>query len=428
MKRVRRRSLWQEAQRFLAGGVNSPVRAFQAVGEEPLFVSRARGAYLFDERGRRYIDYIQGWGPAILGHAHPAVMAAIRQQLQQGLAFGLPTAVETALAREIAAALPSIEQLRFTSSGTEACMSAIRLARGVTGRTKIVKFEGGYHGHGDGFLVKAGSGMATFGLASSAGVPKAVADETIVLPYNNVPVVHEALERLGSSVACVIVEPVAANMGVVAPEPGFLSMLRQVTKQQQILLIFDEVITGFRLAYGGAQTVFKVRPDLTILGKIIGGGLPCGAFGGPRALMSRLAPTGDVYQAGTLSGHPLAMAAGLATLRWLKAHPPYALLAARTRRLVDGLRRIAADSKMPVQVQASGSLWTAFFARRPVTGWATARQASTERYAQWFRCLRREGVLLPPSQFEACFVGVAHTDGLVDATMHAARAAFRAMA
>jgi glutamate-1-semialdehyde 2,1-aminomutase len=275
--------------------------------------------------------------------------------------------------------------------------------------------------------VKAGSGLATLGLADSAGVPASVAQATMVLPYNNVPVVRDVLERQGSTMACVIVEPMVANMGVVPPEPGFLHMLREVTTRKKIVLIFDEVITGFRVAYGGAQTLYQIYPDLTVLGKIIGGGLPCGAFGGRRTLMRHLAPEGPVYQAGTLSGHPLAMAAGLATLLWLKTHRPYTALAQRTQRLADGLRRIAADTKLPLVVQSAGSLWTPFFARQPVTEWATAKQADVERYAQWFRTMRREGVLLPPSQFEASFVGVAHTEAMVDATIRAARAAFRAM-
>ncbi len=417
--------LWRQAQRYLVGGVNSPVRSFHAVGGTPLFIERARGSKLYAADGRAYLDLIMGWGPQILGHAHPAVMAAARRQLQCGAAYGLPTRSETALARAITTAMPSIEQVRFTSSGTEACMSAVRLARGATGRTKILKFSGCYHGHADAFLVKAGSGLATSGVVDSAGVPGAVARETLVAEYNDLDGVARLLRATGRSVACLIVEPVAANMGLVPPQPGFLQGLRRLCTRYGALLIFDEVITGFRVAYGGAQQRFHVRPDLTILGKVIGGGFPCGAFGGRRSLMRELAPAGPVYQAGTLSGHPLAMEAGLAMLAQLRRPGVYARLEAAAASLAGALRREARKAEVPVQVAQLGSLCTLFFAAQPVTGWSTANAVDRPRFARFFRAMLAQGIVWPPSQFEACFLSTAHTAADRARIVRACRSALR---
>ena len=420
--------LWQQAQRYLVGGVNSPVRSFRSVGGAPLFIERGQGSKLYAADGRAYIDLIMGWGPHILGHAHPAILAAVTRQLKRGAAFGLPNALETELARRIAHAMPSVEQVRFTSSGTEAAMSAVRLARGITGRARVIKFAGGYHGHGDAFLVQAGSGAATFGVADSAGVPRAVARQTLVAEYNDLASVERLFHAAADGVACVVVEPAAANMGLVPPQPGFLDGLRRLCDRHSALLIFDEVISGFRVAYGGAQARFGVRPDVTVLGKIMGGGLPCGAVGGPRRLMKRLAPLGDVYQAGTLSGHPLAMAAGIATLDELKRPGVYAKLEASGQALAGGLRQAAAAAGVPAQVAQLGSLFTLFFAERPVTGWRTARGCDRERFARFFHAMLAHGVVWPPSQFEACFLSLAHTTADRAHILRAARAALAAVA
>jgi glutamate-1-semialdehyde 2,1-aminomutase len=403
-----------EARRVLVGGVNSPVRAFRRVGGEPIVAARGRGAILQDVQGRRFVDCVMGWGALILGHAHPEVMRAARLQLLRGPLFGLTTPPEVALARQIADAIPSIEQVRFTPSGTEACMTAIRVARAATGRSKVLSFEGCYHGHSDGLLVRRGSGLATLGLSGSAGVPASIAQETIVIPYNDTGALEEAIGRFGELIACAILEPVAANMGVVPPQPGFLRRVRELTAARGILLIFDEVVTGFRVAYGGAQSALGVTPDLTVLGKIIGGGFPIGAVGGPTRLMARLAPEGDVYHAGTFAGHPMAMAAGLATLQALRRQRPYAALEALGRRLEDGLRRALTHTEPQVQINRFGSMLTVFFGGRRVVSFADAQAADAKRFAAWAGRLRSRGILVPPSPFEALFLSTAHTSAQID--------------
>lgn len=420
--------LFKRAERLIPGGVNSPVRAFRAVGRAPLFVREASGAYITDADGNRYIDYVGSWGPMILGHAHPVVIEAVREAAARGTSYGAPTELEIELAGEITTAFPSIDRVRLTSSGTEATMSAIRLARGFTGRDRIVKFEGCYHGHSDGLLVKAGSGLATFGTPDSAGVPADVARNTIVVPFNDAEALAKAFKEQGSEIACVIIEPVAGNMGCVPPRSGYLEAVREVTSAHGALLIFDEVITGFRVAYGGAQQLYGVKPDLTCLGKIIGGGLPVGAFGGRADVMDGLAPVGPVYQAGTLSGNPLAVSAGLAILKLLKETNPYPELELRGSRLEQGLRDAAAEASTPATVNRLGSMLTAFFTEGPVTDWPTARESNTEQYARFFRAMLEEGVYLAPSQFECAFVSAAHSDELIERTIEAARSAMHAVA
>jgi len=380
--------LFDNAQKVLAGGVNSPVRAFKAVGGTPLFIRRASGAEIIDADGNRYIDFVGSWGPMILGHAHPKVVSAIRTQVAKGTSYGAPTELETEMAELIISALPSLEKIRFVSSGTEAAMTALRLARAHTGRDKIVKFSGCYHGHSDALLVKAGSGATTLGIPDSAGLTREILSNTLVLPYNDSVAVETLFKNMGDSIAAIIVEPVAANMGLVMPKSGFLESLRNLTSRHGSILIFDEVITGFRLAFGGAQIVLGVTPDLTCLGKIIGGGLPVGAVGGRRDIMNLLAPLGPVYQAGTLSGNPLAMAAGLATLKELKKNQPYSNLKRRTEKLLAGL---------PARISQMGSLFTIFF-------------DDVGKYPKFFHALLEEGVYFPPSQFEVCFVSTAHSD------------------
>lgn len=426
MQREHSRRLFEEAQRLLPGGVDSPVRAFRAVGGEPFFVARGEGAYLTDVDGNRYLDYVCSWGPLILGHAHPAVVAALREAVGRGTSYGAPTELEVRLARLVQEAFPSIEMLRFVSSGTEAAMSAIRAARGFTGREKLIKFEGCYHGHADGLLVRAGSGAATFGVPDSAGVPATLARETIALPFNDLAAVRRTLEAVGREVACVIVEPVVGNMGVVLPRRGFLSGLRELTARHGVLLIFDEVITGFRLAFGGAQEAYGVPADLTCLGKIIGGGLPVGAYGGRREILEQVAPLGPVYQAGTLSGNPLAMTAGIETLRLLKTTGFYKGLEERAAALEEGLRAAAAGGT--VRVQRAASMLTVFFTDREVWSWNDAERADRQRYARFFRSLLEQGVYFPPAQFEAAFVSAAHTAADIAETIRAARAAFAAAA
>ncbi len=420
----RSKALFEEAKRLLPGGVNSPVRAFRAVGGDPLMIERAVGSRLYDVDGHAYIDYVGSWGPMIVGHAHPAVVKAIQEAAAQGVSYGAPTPWETVLAGMVVEAVPSIEMVRFVNSGTEATMSAIRLARGVTGRTRIVKFEGCYHGHADSLLVKAGSGAMTFGVPDSLGVPPDLARQTITLPYNDTDAVHAAFQAVGKEIACVIVEPVAGNMGVVPPRPGFLEALREITAAHRSLLIFDEVMTGFRLGRGGAQAFYGIRPDLTCLGKIIGGGLPVGAYGGPRSIMEQVAPLGQVYQAGTLSGNPLAMRAGIETLRLLEEPGFYERLEAKGKQLEEGLRELAAQSGIAMQCQRIGSMFTGFFARQPVIDYQTARAADTDRYAGFFRAMLEGGVNLPPSQFEAAFLSDAHSAADIEGTLVAAKAAF----
>ena len=427
MKLSRSAELLEKARRYIPGGVNSPVRAFKAVGGNPLFIRKGQGSYIFDADSNRFIDYVCSWGPLILGHAHPSVVAAIQEAAKRGTSFGAPTELETELARMITGAMPQVEMLRFVNSGTEATMSALRLARAFTGRDKIIKFDGGYHGHADGLLIKGGSGLATLGIPDSPGVPEGYAQNTLVAPYNNAAAVNQLFERFPDQIAAVIVEPVAANMGLVPPRPGFLEGLREATRQHGALLVFDEVITGFRLAHGGARAVFNVTADLTCLGKIIGGGLPVGAYGGRRDIMQLMAPSGPVYQAGTLSGNPLAMTAGLATLGELEKSGFYDALDKKATALQEGLRGAAADAGISVQVPRAGSLLTVFFAANPVVDYETARRADTAAFKRFFHGLLDAGVYWPPSQFEAVFVSAAHTDEDIRMTVAAAAKAFREM-
>jgi glutamate-1-semialdehyde 2,1-aminomutase len=426
--RERSREIYRRASDLLVGGVNSPVRAFAAVGGEPLIVERASGARLFDADGNEYLDYIGSWGAMILGHAQPAVTAALAEQAARGTSYGVTTELEVRLAEEIRAALPSIERIRFVSSGTEAAMSAIRAARGFARRDCIVKFEGGYHGHADSFLSEAGSGLATFGIAASAGVPESFAALTLNAPYNDVQAMEQIFAARGAEIAAVIVEPVAANMGVVPPERGFLEALREITRKHGALLVFDEVITGFRMGWGGAQNVFGIKPDLTVLGKIIGGGMPVAAYAGRADVMKMVAPEGPVYQAGTLSGNPLAMRAGLATLGELKRAGLYEELAARTARLAEGLGAAAREAGVAARINVAGSLMTLFFTGDAVRDYTSAKRSDTKRFARFFREMLDRGILLPPSQFEALFLSAAHTDADVERTVAAARECFAVMA
>ena len=418
MKRSRSKKLFQEAQRYLPGGVDSPVRAFNAVGGEPLFIKRGCGSKIYDADGNEFIDYVCSWGPLILGHAHPQVVEAVCRAAERGTSFGAPTELETKLAKMICEAMPSIEKIRFVSSGTEATMSALRLARAFTRRDKILKFDGCYHGHSDGLLVKAGSGVATLGLPDSSGVPAGYASNTLVSSYNNLCQVEEIFDE-HQDIAAVIVEPVAANMGVVKPQPMFLEGLRAITESQGALLIFDEVITGFRVAYGGAQELYGVKPDLTCLGKVIGGGLPVGAYGGRDEIMSMVAPSSSVYQAGTLSGNPLAMSAGIATLEALRRGGVYEELERKSRRLETGIARAAEASGTMVKTARIGSLITVFFASNLPADYESARRADTAGFAKFFNALLERGVYWPPSQFEAAFVSLAHSDDDIEATISA---------
>ncbi len=402
--------LFAEAKKVIPGGVNSPVRAFGSVDATPLFIRSAKGANIYDSEGREYIDYVLSWGPMLLGHCHPRVIEAITTAAGRGTTFGAPTELETEMAQMIVAAFPAIDMVRMVSSGTEAVMSAIRLARGYTGRDKILKFEGCYHGHSDSLLVKAGSGVATLGIPGSPGVPRQLAELTITVPFNDLAGVKAALEKEGDSIACIIVEPVAGNMGVVLPQEGFLQGLRELTAKQGILLIFDEVITGFRVTYGGYQNIIGLTPDLTCLGKIIGGGLPVGAFGGRREIMEKLAPSGPVYQAGTLSGNPVAMAAGIATLQILKESArEYEQLAETTAEFCTALQCLFGKKGLPNRINRCGSLFTAFFTDAEVVNYATAARSDTKLFARYFRGMLAEGINLAPSQFEAAFLSFAHT-------------------
>src|SRR5437867_11894493 len=418
-------SLFAAAQRLIPGGVNSPVRAFKGVGGSPFFVDRAEGARIVDVDGRSYIGCLGSWGPLILGHAAPAVVEALGETARRGTSYGAPTAQEVEMAERIGRAVPSMEMLRLVSSGTEAAMSAIRVARGATGRDLIIKFDGCYHGHADSLLVKAGSGGATFGIPDSAGVPAALAALTLALPFNDLGAVSRAFDARRGEVGAVLVEPVAGNMGVVPPAPGFLAGLRELCTRHGALLVFDEVITGFRVAPGGAQALYSVRPDLTCLGKIIGGGLPVGAYGGSRELMSHVAPLGAVYQSGTLSGNPLAVAAGLASLRALEDPAAYDRLERLGALFQRGITEAAAAAGIPVAVNRVGSMLTAFFSDGPVTDYLSARRADTARYARFFHGMLERGVFLAPSQFEAAFVSLAHSDTDI---AFAARAAADALA
>lgn len=423
--RPRSEALWQEARQLIPGGVNSPVRAFGGVGGTPVFADRGAGSRLHDVDGNEYIDYVMSWGPLILGHAPAAVVAALGAAAAKGTSFGMPTAAESRLARRITECFPSLERVRLVNSGTEAAMSAIRLARGFTGRDVVVKFAGCYHGHVDGLLAAAGSGVATFAIPDTAGVPRSYTDKTIIVPYNDAAAVERVFASVGEQVACVIVEPVAGNMGVVPPAPGFLALLRALTRQHGSLLVFDEVISGFRVGLSGAQGLYGVRPDLTVLGKIIGGGLPAAAYGGRAEIMAALAPEGKVYQAGTLSGNPLAVAAGLATVEALMQDPPYARLEAQAATLAQGLAEAARDAGIAVQQNRVGSMLTLFFSATPVTDYASAKCADTRRYARFFHGMLERGVYLAPSQFEAAFLSTAHSAEDVRLTVAAARAVLR---
>ncbi len=416
------------AQRHIPGGVNSPVRAFKGVGGDPVFVDRAAGAYLFDPDGKRYIDYVGSWGPMILGHAHPEVIGAVTQAVTRGLSFGAPTEIETRMADRVCELMPSIELVRMVSSGTEATMSAIRLARGFTGRDKIVKFEGCYHGHSDSLLVKAGSGALTLGEPSSPGVPAALAEHTITLSFNDLDQVRDAFAQTGERIACVIVEPVAGNMNCILPGEGFLQGLRELCDRYGSVLIFDEVMTGFRVALGGAQSVYDVRPDLTTLGKVIGGGMPVGAFGGRRDIMQHIAPLGPVYQAGTLSGNPVAMTAGLKTLELISQPGFFDDLGARVETLVNGMLDAAADAGVALSENHIGGMFGLFFTDRgPVGDFAGSVACDQERFRAFFHAMLERGVYLAPSAFEAGFVSAAHSDEDIAATLEAARAAFAAV-
>ncbi len=422
--------LFSRAQKVIPGGVDSPVRAFGGVGGTPRFITKGSGSHLWDADGNEYIDYVLSWGPMVLGHASPSVIAAVQEAAASGTTFGAPTSLETELAQRVIDAMPSIERVRFVSSGTEAAMTALRIARAATGRDKVIKFAGCYHGHSDSFLVQAGSGAATLGIPSSPGVPGALADLTLVARYNDLDSVESALAHHAGEVACVIVEPVAANMGVVPPVPGFLEGLQEVTQRHGALLVFDEVITGFRLSYGGAQGLYDVRPDLTVLGKIVGGGMPVGAVGGRADLMELLAPTGAVYQAGTLSGNPLAMAAGIETLDELRDSRHYITLEEKADTFAQGLQTAADEAEVPVTVNRIGSMLTPFFQHPsgqhtagPVRSWEDADAVDREAYGRFFHGMLDRGVYLPPAQFEAWFLSVTHSSQDIEHTIQAAREA-----
>jgi glutamate-1-semialdehyde 2,1-aminomutase len=424
----RSQELFERACKVIPGGVSSPVRAFKAVGGAPLFIARAHGARVFDEDGRAYIDYVGSWGPMILGHAQSSVLHAVAAAAARGTSYGAPTRLEVELAERIVRHVPSVEKVRFVSSGTEATMSALRVARGFTGRRKILKFDGCYHGHADALLVAAGSGVATLGIPGSPGVPEGTVADTLVAPFNSLPAVEAAVAAHGKDLAAVIVEPVCGNMGTVAPQPGYLEGLREITRRNGSVLIFDEVMTGFRLALGGAQELYGVRPDMTCLGKIVGGGLPAAAYGGRADIMATVAPEGPVYQAGTLSGNPLAMAAGCVVLDALFDIDVYDRLDATGARLEAGLREAARAGGARVTVNRVGSMITVFFCEGPVVDYASAKRSDTARFGRFFHAMLQRGVYLPPAQFEAAFVSLAHEDGEIDETVRAAREAFEVAA
>ena len=419
-------SLYSDACRYIPGGVNSPVRAFRGVGGEPVFISRASGAYVFDTEDRRYIDYVGSWGPMVLGHAHPQVIKAVQERAALGLSFGAPTEIETEVAKKICELMPAVELVRMVSSGTEATMSAIRLARGYTGRDKIVKFEGCYHGHSDSLLVKAGSGALTFGVPTSPGVPAAAAALTITLNYNDSEQVEQVFKTIGDQIACIIVEPVVGNMNCVPPLPGFLQTLRRVCDESGAVLIFDEVMTGFRVALGGAQGLYGIKPDLTTLGKIVGGGMPVGAFGGKREIMEKLAPLGPVYQAGTLSGNPVAMAAGLKTLELLCSKPDfYTQLNASAKSLTDGLKHAANNAGIAFTTTQVGGMFGLYFNEaETIANYEQVMQSNAERFKQFFHGMLEAGIYLAPSAFEAAFISAAHTESDIAETIESAKRVF----
>ena len=427
MMHKRSEELFDEAKKYMPGGVNSPVRAFKAVGMNPLFIREGKGSKIYDVDGNEYIDYVCSWGPLIVGHAHPEVIASVAEVLSHGTSFGAPTELEVKMAEAIATAVPSIEEVRMVSSGTEAVMSAIRLARGYTDRSKIIKFEGCYHGHSDSLLVQAGSGVATLSLPDSPGVTEGAARDTINIPYNDLAAVERVIQAGHDDIACLIVEPVAGNMGVVPPKKGFLEGLRYLTQEHGIVLIFDEVITGFRVSYGGAQGIYNVTPDLTCLGKIIGGGFPVGAFGGKREIMEMVAPAGPVYQAGTLSGNPVAMAAGLSTLKILSRPGFYEELEDKSAKLFEGLKAVAEEAGIEAIFNRVGSMLCVFFTKEEVYDYQTVRNAHTDRYAGFFKSQLERGVYFPPSQFETIFVSQAHTEDDIAKTIQVSRRSFEAV-
>lgn len=427
MKVERSRALFEEAKKYIPGGVNSPVRAFKSVGDVPRFIAKAKGSHIWDVDGNEYIDYVCSWGPMILGHAHPSVVEGIKEQAEKGTSYGAPTELEVELAKMIFELVPSVEKVRMVNSGTEATMSAIRLARGYTGRNKVIKFEGGYHGHVDALLVKAGSGLTTFGVPTSPGIPEDFAKHTITVPFNNIDALKKVVDEVGDDVAAVIMEPVMANAGLIIPEPGFLEKVRELTAERGIVLIFDEVITGFRLSLGGAQEYFGVTPDLSCFGKIIGGGLPVGAFGGKAEIMDYLAPEGPVYQAGTLSGNPLAMVAGIRTLRELQKPGVYEELRKKTEKLSEGLKEAAKSAGIYEKLcfKQIESISIVYFTPVDVKNYKDALTSNTEAYAKFFRKMLEQGVYLAPSQFEVAFMSTAHTDEDIKKTVRAAEVAFR---
>ena len=427
MKRKKSIALYQKALEMIPGGVNSPVRAFKAIGIPPAFIDRGKGSKVWDVDGNEYVDYVGSWGPMILGHAHPKVVAALKKAASKGTSFGAPTALEVELALRVKKAFPSIELVRMVSSGTEAAMGAIRVARGYTGKDKIIKFEGCYHGHGDSLLVKAGSGATTFGVPDSLGVPEDLAKHTLTVPFNDLGAVRKMVNQYSGQIACIAVEPIVGNMGVVLPEQGFLEGLRKVCDEFDILLLFDEVITGFRVAHGGAQELYGVKADLTCLGKIIGGGLPVGAYGGKRAIMEKVAPLGGVYQAGTLSGNPLAVTAGIQTLDLLKPKRVYLDLESKTSYLTEAITKCATERGIPLTINQTTGMFTLFFTRGPVRNYQTAKMSDTKQFAQFFIHMMENGIYLPPSQFEAWFVSLAHTQKDLDRTIEACDNAFKKM-
>ncbi len=424
MKRTQSESLFQEAQKVIPGGVNSPVRAFKAVGGNPLFIAKAKGPRITDADGNEFIDYVSSWGPMIFGHAHPRIVDAVSKQAQLGTSFGAPTELETELAKKVVAAVPSIETMRLVSSGTEATLSALRLARGFTGRDKIVKFEGCYHGHGDSLLVKAGSGVLSLGLPDCPGIVSDLAKKTLNIPYNDAQAVKELFAKMGKEIACLIVEPIGGNMGVVPPQPGFLELLRKVTTESGALLIFDEVITGFRVAYGGAQKLYGVSPDLTCLGKIIGGGLPVGAYGGKKEIMDHIAPVGAVYQAGTLSGNPLAVTAGIEMLNLLSQSGVYEDLEKKSERLCSGFKENVKKLGVTATFTRVGSMFSMFFTDQEIVSFDSVKTSDTELFKRYFNAMLEEGIYIAPSQFEAGFMSAVHTNDDIDQTI---AAQFRAL-
>jgi len=425
MSRKKSIGLYHKALGMIPGGVNSPVRAFKAIGIPPIFIDHARGSKIWDVDGNEYIDYVGSWGPMVLGHAHPKIVSALKKAVPKGTSFGAPIGLEVELAIKVKKAFPSMELVRMVSSGTEAVMSAIRLARGYTGRDKILKFEGCYHGHSDSLLVKAGSGATTFGIPDSLGVPGDLARHTLTAPYNNLESVKSLVTQYPEQIACIIVEPIAGNMGVVLPEKGFLEGLRKICDEKGIVLIFDEVITGFRAAYGGAQELYGIKTDLTCLGKIIGGGLPVGAYGGKRTIMEKVAPLGGVYQAGTLSGNPLAMTAGIATLEILKSKKIYQDLEKKTSYLTEKISEIAEETFIPLSINQATGMFTLFFTEGPVRDYRTAKMSNTKRFAQFFIEMVDQGIYLPPSQFEAWFLSISHSQNDLDKTIEACDNAFK---